>query len=41
MGEFGIVRCRVQKATGCSFFPFAFLIIKATRLWQKKRVKNI
>jgi hypothetical protein len=42
MGEFGTVRHRVQKLHAALFFPifFAFLIIKATRLWQRKRVKK-
>jgi hypothetical protein len=42
MGEFGTVKRRVQKLQA-AFFPifFAFFIIKATRHWQRKRVKNI
>jgi hypothetical protein len=42
MGEFEIVRRRIQKLQAAFFLIFfAFLIIKATRLWQRKRVKNI
>jgi hypothetical protein len=42
MGEFGTVRRKVQKLQSALFFPIflAFFIIKATHLWQRKRVKK-
>jgi len=41
MGEFGTVRRRVQKLQAALFSHFlCIFIIKATHLWQRKRVKK-